>query len=67
MKTIIGIAIVILSIVGFFFNVTPDDLIDAPSRTQSFGFILTLPWYAKLISIAIGVYLIISDSKKTES
>jgi 4-amino-4-deoxy-L-arabinose transferase-like glycosyltransferase len=30
MKKLIGIVIVILSIVGFFIHVTPDDLIDAP-------------------------------------
>jgi hypothetical protein len=67
MKTIIGIAIVILSIIGFFLDVTPDDLIDAPARTKALAFIFTLPWYGKLFTLSIGVYLIISDSNRTES
>ena len=67
MKKLIGIIIVILSIVGFFIPVTPDDIIDAPARTKALAFIFTLPGYAKLISIFIGVYLIMSDSDRSES
>ena len=67
MKKLIGIVIVILSIVGFFIPVTLDDIIDAPTRTKALSLIFTLPWYAKLISLFIGVYLIMSDSDRSES
>ena len=67
MKKLIGIIIVILSIVGFFVKVTPDDLIDVPARTKALSFIFTLPWYAKLITLFVGVYLMLSDSDRSES
>jgi hypothetical protein len=67
MKKLIGIAIVILSIIGFFLDVTPDDFIDAPARTKLLAFIFTIPWYGKLFTLSIGVYLIISDFKRTKS
>lgn len=57
-KTLAGTLLIILSIVGFFLNITPNDLIDKPARTQMFAFIFTLPWYGKLCALFIGVYLV---------
>lgn len=66
MKSFIGLVLVIFSIIGFFVNITTEDLADSPARIQLLAFIFTLPWYAKALTLGLGVVLIFWDSNDSE-
>jgi hypothetical protein len=64
---IVPYLLIIIPLIGFFFTPEPPGESSRQAISDLAYFLFTIPWWAKILSIVVGIFWISNDSKNKEN